>query len=92
VGSIVPGVAAGFLYSTDSSLCILEGYVTNPECDSEIRNKALEVVTEHLLAIAEAKGFTYIVAFTGDESIVKRAERSGFENKAKKIMMFKELR
>lgn len=41
VGFIVPGVAAGFLYRTDSSLGFLDGFISNPEAPAHRRAAAL---------------------------------------------------
>lgn len=91
IGFIVPGVAAGYLYRTDSSLALIEGYVTNPRASSEDRNRGLEALTEHLLESARLDGFTHILVLTEDVSIQTRAITWNFNKKGIKTLMVKEL-
>jgi hypothetical protein len=77
VGFIEPDVAAGFLYLTDSSLCLLENYITNPRASPEGRNTALDAITGALLQEAERAGYRHAVALTQDREIRERALRHG---------------
>lgn len=75
-GFIVENIAAGFLYTTNSSLCWIENLVGNPFVAKEFRNVALEEIVEAL--IKEAKGKA-IVCFSSVPAIFKRAQNHGFQ-------------
>lgn len=77
-GFLVEGVAAGFLYRTDSDTVILEGFITNPEATSEERYHALLQVHTALLTAAKQSGARRLVALTADDSLKKRAQDQGF--------------
>lgn len=81
IGYIVPGVCAGFLYQTDSSLCMLDAFIANPEARGNARREALNSVTELLLTTAKDLCFTTVLAFTQHESIKSRCERYEFTDR-----------
>lgn len=78
VGFISPGVAAGFLYQTDSCVAIIDGYISNPVLNRADRDEALDEVTQALLNKAKELGFTHVKCETKLTSIGARAERHGF--------------
>ena len=78
-GLFEPGVAAGFLYETDSGLALLEGYSSNPRSDAAVRSKALDDITEGLLEAAHDRGFRRVLAICQVPAIERRAERHGFK-------------
>src|SRR5688500_8750332 len=78
-GCIVRGIAAGFLYQTDSQVAFLEGIISNPESDDSDRDKALDVIFLALFDIAAALGFTFVWGFTCRPEVVTRAQRLGFQ-------------
>lgn len=77
-GYIVPGVAAGFLYRTDSSLCWLECLVANKDVPKEERNLALDAVVVALSQDAKKLGFKTLLGSTQLAAVVKRAQRLGW--------------
>lgn len=91
VGEIEPGVAAGFLYQTDSTLALVEGYVSNPEAPSDARNAALDGITAALIADAKALGVQQVVALCTDKGIEERAQRHGFKPIGMYAMLAKNL-
>jgi len=78
VGFIVRGVGAGFIYQTDSSLCFLDGYISNPESTKEHRKDSFDKITHALILTAKDHGFRSILAYTQNPEISKRCERFGF--------------
>lgn len=81
VGFIVPGVCAGFLFQTDSSICMFDGFIANPEIRGEERLKALDAVTDALVITAKDLGFKSVLAFTKNKNIKARCERYGFSGR-----------
>ena len=77
-GFLVEGVAAGFLYRTDSDTVILEGFITNPAATAAERYQALEQVHAALVAAAKQSGARRLLALTADDSLKQRAQEHGF--------------
>lgn len=72
-------VAFGFLRMVEGSYCQIDGLTTNPNFDSEIRHLALDSIVTQLIDKAKQLKLKGIISFTGDYSIVKRAETHGFQ-------------
>lgn len=81
LGWIVPGVAAGFLYVTNSGIALVDGFITNPEASSSDRIKALKAVSNALLATAYADkdNIKKIVCHTSNQTTKALASELGFE-------------
>jgi hypothetical protein len=77
-GYIVPGVAAGFLYRTDSSVCWVESLVANKEVPKEERTRALDAIVIALCQDAKKLGFKLVLGSTQLDAVVKRAQRLGW--------------
>jgi hypothetical protein len=80
VGLIVPGLAAGFLFQTDTRLAIIGEFISNPDTSSEDRSRALDEITEGLCERAKSLGFLVITCSTQSSAIEKRAIAQGFKN------------
>jgi hypothetical protein len=78
LGLIVDDVAAGFLYITNSDICFLEGFITNPEADKNDRHEALNGITLELINLAKEAGCKLIKCDTRLDKIVTRAKDFGF--------------
>ena len=78
VGFIEPGVAAGWLYGTDSTVGFLEQFVTNPGAPLKARYAAVDAIAAALMAHARRTGITRVVAMTSHRSIGRIALRHGF--------------
>ncbi len=74
VGFIVDGVAAYFLYSTDSSVCWLENMVSNRGIDEKTRDQALGLLIDAILKEAKTLGYHVAYAATIYVTIAKRAK------------------
>lgn len=81
IGYIVPGVCAGFLYQTDSSMCMIDGYIANPEARGEKRKNALDAVTYLLITTAQDLNYKAIMAYTKTAAVSARCERYEFQPK-----------
>ena len=91
IGYIVPGVAAGFLYKTDSTICLIEGLISNPEAPTFKRSEAIDLVIAEILKEAERLGFDKIFGFTSYESVVTRVVRHGFMRDGIWHLVYKEI-
>jgi len=91
-GFIVPDVAAGFLYQTDSTMALIEGIVANPKADSRIRDDALDQVFFALFDLARDLGFELVWGFSPRPEIETRARRIGFRIDEKRQYTFGSVR
>ncbi|MCP3137343.1 hypothetical protein [Pyxidicoccus xibeiensis] len=77
-GFIIPERCVGFLYRTDSSLCIMENIVAAPGLDREVRSEAVDAVVTAIIAEAKRLGFKLMMGYTQLDAMVKRSEKFGF--------------
>jgi len=80
VGFIVPDIACGFLYYTDSAIGIIDCYMSNPASDPEKRNDALNQITDKLIENAVFHKCRMIKCDTQLDVISKRAKTFGFKS------------
>src|SRR5258705_9376147 len=64
VGFVVPGVAMGFLYQTDSAVAHIEGLVANPKVSGEDRLRAIDEVVHAIIGEARKLGFKVLQGTT----------------------------
>jgi hypothetical protein len=74
-GSIV---AACFLRMLEGGYAHMDTMVSDPTYSSEYRHIALTAITKLMLSAAKHMGLHGILAWSMDESILKRAEDAGF--------------
>lgn len=79
VGYIMDNVAAGFIYTTNSNMAIIDCYITNPMSDEKIRDMALDWITIHLSSYAKNCGFKVIKCDTKLKKVIDRAKNHGFK-------------
>lgn len=71
-------VASGFLYHTDSKICVFEYIVVNPRANKAARNCALDALLEAVIYWAKHHGYTLIYNSTSVERFIKRLGDKGF--------------
>ena len=91
LGFIAPGVAAGFLYQTDSALALVEGLVSNPEALLCRRVKALSMILAALTEAAKDFGFKLVVGSSKRTGPVSLTLRQGFRKIGSYEMVVKEV-
>jgi hypothetical protein len=78
VGFIEPGVAAGWMYQTDSRVGFLEEFVTNPKASGKARHAAVDEIGLALIAHAKSLGLLRLFVHTAHRSIGRMCIRRGF--------------
>lgn len=76
-GYIEPGVAAGFLYLTDSSLAMLEGFCSNRKVGRDLRIAALGQIMAALFADATRLHCVHVIGFTKSHLIQELGRKHG---------------
>lgn len=86
-GLIEPGVAAGFLYRTDSALCLIEGVIVNPAAGKREQAKALSEIIDGLLS--QARGLA--IGLCRTRGMARRAIRHGMRAAGSYQLLSKEV-
>lgn len=76
-GFIVDGVAAAFMYATDSSVCYIENMISNRSADPAARDYAIKLILEALFLAARSQGFKVAYATTDLATMIFRAAQHG---------------
>lgn len=71
-------IAAGFLRKCEGNYAIFDGLITNPKVKHELRNESLDLIVDALLIEAKILEIHTIIAWTSNESTLKRAMKFGF--------------
>ena len=78
-GFIIDGIAAGFIYFTDSAVAIIDCYISNPNTESKTRSNALNAITDALITCAKFNRCKLIKCDTKIEAVKRRALEFGFK-------------
>jgi hypothetical protein len=76
-GIIEPGVAAGFVFRTDSSIGFIHGLVTNPDASLRARHAAIHRIMKVLVEVARGLGIRHLLTWSDNPSAVRRAVAHG---------------
>lgn len=79
-GFIDDNHAAGFLVSTDTNICYLDFFISNPDLSKDSRDPILDKIVVELMILADQLGFKYIKFETNNLSIAERGLEKGFMN------------
>lgn len=78
IGFIVNDLCAGFLYQTDSSICIMEWIIADKKSDLVKRRESLDILIATLSNEAKNLGFKHIFTSTPHTSLISRYKKLGF--------------
>ena len=71
-------VCAGFLYKTDSKICVFEFVVSDPKASKEDRCNALNNLIKTIQDIAAKQGYSLIYTSVNIEAYVSKLKNAGF--------------
>lgn len=72
-------IAAGFLRRVEGGYAQIDTLVTNPYFGSQIRHAGIDMVVDSLLQSAKDLNLLGVIAFTENESVLKRSIDRGFQ-------------
>lgn len=88
IGFIVNDVVAGFIYSTDSKICMIEWIIGNPRSSKEDRKKGLNELLMLLCNTAKELGYTHCFTYTKNSGLIKVLEKSDFKKTDEQMVHF----
>lgn len=91
VGFIIPGVAVGFLIKTNTSMCLFEPFITNPEASKEDRDWALAFIVTCLEHEALRLGYKSCYGIATAPTMIEHGRKLGWRNRGPYIVITKEL-
>lgn len=71
-------VCAGFLYKTDSKICVFEFVVSDPFAHKDVRDICINILISKVIEWAEDNGFNLIYTSISIGRYIKRLEDQGF--------------
>lgn len=92
IGFVVDGIAAYFLYQTDSAVCWLENMVSNRGVPKEEVDRALDLIVDAILNEALVLGYKLAYATTNISKVATRAKASGAALCPNQILIIKNLK
>jgi hypothetical protein len=78
IGRVVDGLAAGFLYRTDSGIGLMELFASNPAANPILSGHAIEEVADAIIEDAEEAGLRGLMIVTKHNGIEQCAKRRHF--------------
>lgn len=91
IGFVVDGIAAIFLYQTDSKVCFLENMISNPEACPIQKDVALDLLLKEAFSLAKDLGYRVAYATTNNPKVITRAIKHGVEIEIKHTLLTKNL-
>lgn len=90
-GYVVPGLAAGFLYLTDSDIAFADGLVTNPNAPIFDRTNALDAISDEIIATAKRLGVSKLLGFVSKRGSQYLCRNHGLKRGAWYMLMAMDL-
>lgn len=90
-GFMINEIVAGFLYKTNSSICLVENFVADPKSDKYARRTAIDLLFRTI--IKEAKDLNFTIMFTSVylNSLEKNLKDLEFQELPNDKLMFRSL-
>ena len=78
-GFIVPSIAAGFVYATDSNFCVFESFISNPNTTADERKIALTAIVSAMIQEAREMGYADAYGFATSSTMIQHGLEQGFK-------------
>jgi hypothetical protein len=77
-GIIVNDTVAGFIYATDSEMCLIEWIIGNPLADKKQRKECTAILFDTLCEIAKQMGYKHCFTYTKNTGLVDSLLKNKF--------------
>lgn len=71
-------ICAGFLYNTDSSICVFEFVISDPEAEKKLRDKSLRKLIDSIKSLSKKLDYNLIYTSINIEAYIRKLKDSGF--------------
>jgi hypothetical protein len=71
-------IAAGFIREVEGGYGMIDSFITDPKASKELRNEALDRITEKLIKIAKHNKVNQLIAYSLDKNTLMRGISHGF--------------
>ena len=72
-------VGMGFLRKCEGDYGILDSVITNPDCNSEQRHKALDMIFTEIIYLSKTINIYNLIGFSSDWGMIRRSYNFGFK-------------
>lgn len=90
-GYIIDDLCAGFLYTTDSCVGLIEWIVSNPKADKINKNIALDLLISEISREAKSRGMKILHTTTAHAALIERYKRNDFSRFEQVTQLFRVL-
>lgn len=88
IGFIVNDTVAGFIYTTDSEICIIEWIISDPESHKIKRKESLDFLLKLLCDTAKDLGFKACFTYAKNGGLMQSLEKIGYEKTDEQMTHF----
>jgi hypothetical protein len=90
LGFVVDDKVAGWLYQTDSTIALVDGFISSPASLPSSRKQAVETLAAVLLDLATSLGYSTVLATTSHPTIKKIANKHNFKETSQTLYILNE--
>jgi hypothetical protein len=90
-GFMVDEIVAGFLYKTNSSICLVENFISDPASEKNARRTAINTLFKTIIEEAKSCGFKMMFTSVILNSLHKNLKEVGFVELPHDQLMFRSL-
>lgn len=73
-------VGVAFIRQIEGGKGLIDGFLSDPECELSIRTKALDLLILDLIELAKANRMSGLIGLTVNPRVIKRAKKLGFSH------------
>lgn len=88
IGIIVNDTVAGFLYSTDSNVCMLEWIISDPNSDKQKRKESLVILIDRVCSMAKDMGFKFCFTYVKNKGLMNTLTENSFTKTDEEMIHF----
>lgn len=88
IGFIANDCVAGFIYSTDSKICVIEWIIGDPTADKDKRKESLNLLLDQLCSTAKKMGYNFCFTYTKNSGLITTLEQNNFKKTDENMIHF----